>query len=276
NKNTIRLKRLIDELMDFRKLQFDKIPLNISTFNINSLIEESTDYFKEEANQRNIVLSIELEKNLPNVTADKGKLEKILFNILSNAFKSTPNNGIITVAVARKEKHIFKLIDSNIPLEALEMSIEDTGIGIHPNELGKIFNRFYQIKERNEQYYSGTGIGLEVVQSFVELHRGDIEIESERGVGTKFKILLPMDKDLYEPSEIKLTEELTKPKNELPEVDVAENGEGHYKKMLLIVEDNLELRSYMKQELDADYKVIVAENGVEGLEKAQKYIPDVV
>src|SRR5690606_14146676 len=107
------------------------------------------------------------------------------FNILSNAFKSTPNNGIITVGVIKKEKHIFKLIDENKYYEAVEIGIEDTGIGIEPGELGKIFNRFYQIKERNEQYYSGTGIGLEVVKSFVELHKGDIEIESEKGIGTK-------------------------------------------------------------------------------------------
>lgn len=276
NKNTIRLRRLIDELMDFRKLQADKIPLNISSFNIIAHIKESIDYFKEEAQQRNIVLSLESAGNISEIWADKGKLEKILFNILSNAFKSTPNNGIITVAVTRRDEYIFKLIDQNTPLEALEISIEDTGKGIHPDELTKIFDRFYQIKERNEQYYSGTGIGLEVVRSFVELHGGDIDVESEIGVGTRFRILLPINKEHYNATEISSADSTNHPaKQEPQEVSSLENTE-QLQKTLLIVEDNLELRSYLKQELSADYKVVVAEDGREGLEKAKKYMPDVV
>ncbi len=276
NKNTVRLKRLIDELMDFRKLQFDKIPLNITSFNIDTLLNESIDYFKEEAQQRNIVLSIESDNRISTVWADRGKLEKILFNILSNAFKSTPNNGIITVAVAKKEAYNFKLIDSPTPLEAIEISIEDTGKGIHPGELAKIFDRFYQIKERNEQYYSGTGIGLEVVRSFVELHRGDIEVESEIGVGTKFRISLPIEKEQYDSSEITISEsQKASVKSETKKLAAIDDCE-LLKKTLLIVEDNMELRLYLKQELSNDYKVIAAENGWEGLEKALKYMPDVV
>lgn len=277
NKNTIRLKRLIDELMDFRKLQFNKIPLNVSSFDIMGLVEESLEYFKEEARQRNIAISIEGNEDITTVWADRNKLEKILFNILSNAFKSTPNNGIISLVVLRKEKHTFNLIDPEVPLEALEISIEDTGKGIHPNELNKIFERFYQIKERNEQYYSGTGIGLEVVRSFVELHRGDIEVESQFGVGTKFRILLPLDKEYY------FSEEVATPEPEKVHSPTSEKNfttlekiEEQHKKTLLIVEDNMELRNYLKQELKTDYKVISAEDGKEGLEKANKYIPDVV
>lgn len=276
NKNTIRLKRLIDELMDFRKLQLDKIPLNISAFNIQELMHESIDYFKEEAQQRNIALSLESGNNISTVWADRGKLEKIIFNILSNAFKSTANNGIITLSVSRKEKHIFKHIANDTPLDALEISIEDTGKGIHPDELNKIFDRFYQIKERNEQYYSGTGIGLEVVKSFVVLHKGDIEVESEMGVGTKFRIILPLDTDIYDSSEIVNPESVKTPsETEIQEIP-AINDQEQQKKTLLLVEDNMELRTYIKQELKSDYKVVVAENGEVGLEKAKKYMPDVV
>ncbi len=275
NKNTIRLKRLVDELMDFRKLQLNKLPLNITSFDIDNLLRESLDYFREEAQQRNIVLTLETELGFSQVWADRGKIEKIVFNILSNAFKSTPNNGIITVGLAKKEEHSFKLIDPHTPLEALELSIEDTGKGIHPDELNKIFDRFYQIKERNEQYYSGTGIGLEVVKSFVELHKGDIEVESQIGVGTKFRILLPLDKDLYDSADITESESVTdRPVPEAPEVASKEDQEQH-RKTLLVVEDNLELRTYLKQELSKDYKVVLAENGEEGLEKAKKYMPDV-
>ncbi|MDT0648352.1 two-component regulator propeller domain-containing protein [Zunongwangia sp. F260] len=279
HRNAIRLKRLIDELMDFRKLQLDNIPLNISSFNIEEFLNESIEYFREEAQQRNIVLSLELDKNITTVWADRGKLEKILFNILSNAFKSTTNNGIITIVVNRKEGHVFKLIENGTSLDALEISIEDTGKGIHPDELDKIFDRFYQIKERNEQYYSGTGIGLEVVRSFVVLHRGDIEVESEIGVGTKFRILLPMDKNHYEFSGTPTLESgnlkvQTEPKEST--ATATEESPEQRKRTVLIVEDNLELRSYIKQELSSHYKVILAENGEEGLEQARKYMPDVV
>jgi signal transduction histidine kinase/ligand-binding sensor domain-containing protein/DNA-binding response OmpR family regulator len=276
NKNTIRLKRLIDELMDFRKLQFDNITLNISCFNIGELLSESMDYFREEAQQRNIVLSLEIEEGIPSVWADRGKLEKILFNIFSNAFKSTTNNGIITALVATKQEHLFKLIDTTTPLEALEISIEDTGKGIHPNELNKIFDRFYQIKERNEQYYSGTGIGLEVVKSFVALHRGDIHVESEIGVGTKFRIFLPMDKNQYNPTDISNSETIKKIQPEERKEPAEPVVTDLQKKTILIVEDNLELRTYIKEELNSEYKTVVAENGEEGLEKARKYMPDVV
>ncbi|MDT0643566.1 two-component regulator propeller domain-containing protein [Zunongwangia sp. F363] len=276
HKNTARLKRLIDELMDFRKLQLDTIPLSIKSFSIHELLSEITGYFKEEAEQRNIALSLEIDKNIDFVWADRNKLEKILFNILSNAFKSTTNNGIITLAVARKEEHYFKNSISGSPQEALEISIEDTGKGIHADELSKIFDRFYQIKERNEQYYGGTGIGLEVVRSFVDLHKGDIEVESEIGVGTKFRILLPLDKNQYDSLDIENIPAVKVPqKIERPQIPELEAGE-HNKRTLLVVEDNLELRLYITQELKDDYKIVVAENGLEGLEQAKKYMPDAV
>lgn len=277
HRNTIRLKRLIDELMDFRKLQIHKIPLNISLFDPEVLIREIMDYFKEEAQQRNIVLSLESGNKPSEIWADRGKLEKILFNILSNAFKSTPNNGIITIAIGERINYTFKSIDSKTPFKGLEISIEDTGKGIHSNEIGKIFDRFYQIKDRNEQYYSGTGIGLEVVKSFVDLHRGDIEVESELGVGTKFRIILPVEKAQYDTSDIQDTElSRLQKETEVKAAPETEEPKETHRKTLLIIEDNTELRTYLRQELVSEYRVILAENGLEGLEKAQKYIPDAV
>ena len=275
NKNTIRLKRLIDELMDFRKLQVNRIPLNVTSFSAKELLLEIEDYFKEEAEQRNIVLSLEIEEEINLIYADRGKLEKIIFNILSNAFKSTGNNGIITMTAAFKKSHFFKLIPGQ-PVTGLEISIEDTGKGIDPDEIQNIFDRFYQIKDRNEQYYSGTGIGLEVVRSFVELHKGEIEVESEVGVGTKFRILIPMDKEHLEAPEVNTTtEEKVEIKADGSETTSKADSEP-LKKTLLVVEDNLELRNYIKESLSSDYKIVVAEDGVVGLEKAKKYMPDVV
>ncbi|MCF4101762.1 response regulator [Gillisia sp. M10.2A] len=278
HKNTKRLKHLIDELMDFRKLQFNKIPLSVTFFNINNLVEDIIDHFQEEAQHRNIALSIENEYGVKNIWADKSKLEKIIFNILSNAFKSTTNNGIITLTIGLKENHLFPLIKDASPRKALEISIEDTGKGIHPDELNKIFDRFYQIKELNEQYYSGTGIGLEVVRSFIDLHKGQIDVESEIGVGTKFRILIPIGKEHYEPSDIASnTDNSIKyiPVNEIQEDETPPENNAQ-KRTLLVVEDNIELRTYIKQELQTFYKVIEAEDGEEGLKKAKKMIPDVV
>ncbi|MGO4911034.1 hybrid sensor histidine kinase/response regulator transcription factor [Leeuwenhoekiella sp. W20_SRS_FM14] len=277
HKNTTRLKRLIDELMDFRKLQFNKIPLHVSAFNIKTLVTEILDYFQEEANQRNIVLSLEIRKDLKSIWADKNKLEKIIFNILSNAFKSTSNNGIITVHVGLKKQYNFKLIP-NTSAEALEISIEDTGKGIAADELEKIFNRFYQIKELNEQYFGGTGIGLEVVSSFVNLHRGEIYVESEIGVGTKFRILIPIHEEHYDSTDriefplgnAKLTNQI---QQAAPAIEVESDTN---KKTLLIVEDNLELRNYLVSELSENYTILEAEDGEEGLKIAIETTPDII
>ncbi|WP_188460089.1 two-component regulator propeller domain-containing protein [Marivirga lumbricoides] len=277
HRNTMRLNRLIDELMDFRKLQFNTIPLNIESFNLKDLLSEIVDHFKEEAYHRNIELNFIISDQIKTIWADKGKLEKIVFNLLSNAFKSTANSGKISLHASIRPNHIFKLIEEGATLSALEISIEDTGKGIAQEEIGKIFDRFYQIKDRNEQYYSGTGIGLEVVRSFVELHKGDIEVESRVGVGSKFRILIPYEKEQYDLAGVVSTiEPHTILFNEkVPEV----SGKGEvkeHKRTLLIIEDNLELRNYLIEELRSDYKVLNAEEGQEGLKKAKKYMPDVI
>lgn len=276
SKNTARLKRLIDELMDFRKLQFNKLPLQVRCFEIRKLIDEIVEHFQEEAGQRNILLSVEMEETLGVIWADENKVEKVIFNLLSNAFKSTANNGVISVHVL-SGMHFFEHLQESEAVRSLEIAIEDTGKGIAPTEIEKIFDRFYQIKDRNEEYYSGTGIGLEVVRSFVALHRGDIQVESEKGVGTKFRILLPLGKQFYEveekPESVSASE--VKISRNTP-VEVDNLTPGGKKKSLLIVEDNTELRNYIARELKEDYRVLLAEDGQEGLAKAQKYVPDIV
>ena len=118
-------------------------------------------------------------------------LEKIIFNILSNAFKITPDNGEITVGVFRcNHKVSFPLIYGEETVQALEIYVQDTGSGIKKEEIVKVFERFYQVENMNSQYYGGTGIGLEVVKNFVDLLKGKIEVESEEFKGTKFRVFL--------------------------------------------------------------------------------------
>ncbi len=279
HRNTLRLNRLIDELMDFRKLQFSEMPLNLSFFEINKFLKQIIEHFEEEAHQRNIALSLEIDESITKVWADKSKLEKIIFNILSNAFKSTSNNGIIRIKADRKEGYHFDGLDSDTATSALEISVEDTGKGIAKDELGKIFKRFYQIKDRNEQYYNGTGIGLEVVRSFVDLHKGDIQVESEVGLGTKFIILIPLEEEHYNfiPNEEKTKSPIDKkPKIQKMDSLAKLTRPDNSRNTVLVIEDNLELRTYLSQELRNDYKVLVAEDGKEGLEMAINHMPDSV
>ncbi len=295
-KNTNRLKHLIDELMDFRKLQYNKITVNASEISIIPFVKEVTSYFDEEASERNIMLAVESDLSPLSVWADPGMLEKIIFNILSNAFKVTPEHGAITVSVFRSNKQvILPLINEKEPLSTLEIRIEDTGSGIKKEEISNIFERFYQAKEMNKQYYGGTGIGLEVVRNFIDLHKGKILVESKEGVGTTFKILLALGKEHFDTSELFVSKNIPDTpttevsETETPQKAVATPTLSHppsittvatttnkKKKTLLIAEDNSELRNYLKNELKDEYIIIEATNGREAFDATNKMIPDAI
>ncbi|WP_299799312.1 hybrid sensor histidine kinase/response regulator transcription factor [uncultured Maribacter sp.] len=285
-RNANRLKNLIDELMDFRKLHLHKLTLNTSRINAYTFVKEITKHFEEEAFEKNIILSTETDDNTEmDFWGDPGLLEKVIFNLLSNSFKATPENGVITLGVyAHNKKIMFPLIDDSTPRNAIEINIEDTGSGISKDDIEHIFKRFYQASDKTQQYFgsSGTGIGLELVQSFVQLHKGIVEVDSEIGEGTKFTLLFPLGKDHLESSELSIptgkeTKDVTE---EQIDEEISTNQifdlETENKKTILIVEDNAELRNYLKNKLRADYKVVEAENGKVGLQFALKGIPDLI
>lgn len=281
-KNTKRLTRLINELMDFRKLQFNKLTVNACEIEAVSFINEVSSYFREEAEQQHINFKTITNLSFSTIWADPGMLEKILFNILSNAFKVTPENGCITIAVSiPNEKKILPLIDAEVPVSVIEIRIEDTGSGIKQEEMNQIFERFYQVKEINSQYYGGTGIGLEVVQNFTNLHKGKIEVESEEGVGTTFHLFFAQGNAHFAPTEIFIPskQKNTEQQQETPKTvqkSTLLEKEKVKKKTVLIVEDNAELRSYLSSELNKDYNILLATNGIEALKLADKKIPDVI
>ncbi|WP_442845150.1 two-component regulator propeller domain-containing protein [Leeuwenhoekiella sp. H156] len=286
-RNTERLIRLINELMDFRKLQFNKTTLKVEKIAITPFCEQIVAHFKEEAFQRNIALEIASEEEDLHVYADPGMLEKIIFNLLSNAFKATPDHGLVSVGLRRTDSPIIlPEISSETPVEALEIQVEDTGFGIPKEEIEKVFDPFYQVEGMNKQYYGGTGIGLEVVRSFLIMNKGKIEVSSKVHKGTSFRIYLGLGKahfsaqelisvtDLVPEAEITETpvpEEITTSQKSLPEIK-----KGDKLNTLLIIEDNFELRKYLKEQLKTSYKIIEAINGEEGLNLAQKFIPDVI
>ena len=284
HRNVTRLNRLIDELMDFRRLQFNKISVSAIEFDLVALMKEIASHFEEEASERNIMLIVNYDDDSLKVWGDTSMLEKIIFNILSNAFKVTPEKGVITININETNNPIeFPLLSKEKLYSGVEISIEDTGSGIKKEEIEKIFERFYQAKEIDKQYYGGTGIGLEVVRSFIDLHKGKVNVESKVGKGTTFRVFLPLGNSHFQPAELLISNNYTINDNLSNDSDEvltnSKNLQTTYdknRKTLLIIEDNLELRNYLKDELIEEYIIIDAVNGKEGLEKANKIIPDII
>lgn len=290
HKSSDRLSRLINELMDFNKLEFNKIFLQVKKIEVVAFTKEIISYFKEEAAVRNITINFDSLDELED-WLDPKMLEKIIFNIISNAFKFTPDNGFITISIDELDEDNWLLINgSKVP--SFSITITDTGSGIHKKDLNRIFDRFYQLNNLNKDYYGSTGIGLEVVKEFVELHKGKINVESKVGNGTKFTVIFPLGKSLYKENEI-IDEafKIEKTKNKiLSESTDDQNDEDDFTDQktknpaietakvytVLIVEDNSELRNYLKDELSMLYKVIVAENGQKGYELAVQKLPDLI
>jgi signal transduction histidine kinase/ligand-binding sensor domain-containing protein/DNA-binding response OmpR family regulator len=283
-KSSERLSRLINELMDFNQLQFNKMTLQVQLIEIVGFTKEIVSYFDEEAFSRGIHLQFESGKGSLKDWVDPKMFEKIIFNVISNAFKVTPDNGIIRVKIVVNEELVhFPLISSDATKPSFEIIVEDTGAGLDKKDIKRIFDRFYQVNNLNKAYYGSTGIGLEVVRGFVELHKGIIEVESELGVGTTFKLLFPVGKEFFNENEIMFAEFKKEKKISFtPIVEKAEiESEDEQEKegriyTILIVEDNVELRNYLKNELKKEYKVIVAENGQVGLELALQKLPDLI
>lgn len=283
HKSSDRLSRLINELMDFNKLQFNKMALHVQQIEVVSFTRDIVSYFEEESSSRNINLKFESNVEILYDWLDPKMFEKIIFNIISNAFKVTADKGIIIVKINGNQKlsHL-PLADNLHDVETFEISIEDTGAGLNKKDIKRIFDRFYQVNNLNKTYYGSTGIGLEVVRGFVELHKGKIEVDSKLGVGTTFTVVFPLGNEYYKDYEI-LDEEYqltVRGKN----VNEVKNTEEIIPKVIeidkvhtvLIVEDNTELRNYLKEELKKTYKVIVAENGKKGFELAKQKLPDLI
>ncbi len=280
-RNARRLLGLVDQLLLFRKADSGEDTLKISKFNIAAVCEEVYLSFVHQARTKGIVYAFECESKEIEFYGDREKLEILLFNLLSNAFKFTPASGQIALHVTAHE-------------EQVELIVKDSGCGIPAATGNKLFNRFHQVYGSGTAASGGFGIGLYLVKKFVEHHKGEISYESEVNKGTSFKILLPKGKD-HLPAHV-LVEESIKPSAFLEELQVAEpqaeveeveapqetkpedalNELVLEKNSLLLVEDNIEIRQYVKQIFSSTYTVYEAGNGEEGLALAMEYLPDVI
>ena len=281
--NANRMLRLIDELMDFRKIQFNKTKLQVERCSLKESLSSVVSNFTIEASDRKISLDTEFNLSKDEIWIDTSMFEKIVFNLLSNAFKATHENGNIGIVCNYHNSGVlFPSINPVRTYPAFEIIIRDSGFGIKKENLDKVFERFYQDEENNRQNYGGTGIGLEVVSTFVKYHKGKIEVESEENIGTAMKVFFPAGKSHFVESQFRKQPNRDKNISLIQEgiiidenVDFVES-EIQSKFSLLIVEDNSQLRNYLKSELNDNYKIYEANNGKIGLEIAKIKRPNII
>ncbi|WP_246560770.1 hybrid sensor histidine kinase/response regulator transcription factor [Zobellia russellii] len=272
------LLQLINRLMDFRKLEDHQSKLQAAEGNIIKFLREIYLSFTEYAKDNEYTYTFESSHEEILVFYDRSKLEQVFYNLISNAFKYTPNGGKIGIYVYNNHENIF-------------IDVKDTGIGIPPPYLQQVFDRFFEVPEEKNigpNYTKGTGIGLAIAKNTVELHHGSIEALNNEGKGAIFKVSLPLGKEHLSEEEIipdfkfsddiaQYTSQLTHGDKELIFDDPIENLRPNNElPLILIVEDNDQLRSFFKNFLGKEYAIKEAKNGKEGLKKALKFNPDLV
>lgn len=260
-KNAKRLLLLINQLLDIKNIETEGLTLNPSEGDIIAFVEENVTAFQSISQKKNIDLSFSSNVRSIPTTFDPDKLEKIVFNFLSNAFKFTPSGGNIHVGLEFSQQRESEGI--------LIMRFEDTGIGIDKKYIDKIFDRYFTMESESNQ---GTGIGLNLAMEFTKLHKGTIEVKSEKGKGSIFEICLPLQVD----ENILIWEKYAVDNGKESVISLNESPENESKPCILVVEDNEELRYYLCEILRKEYKILQASNGKEGLALALYHIPDLV
>jgi len=266
HQNARRLLNLVNQLLDFRQAEANKLKLNLIYGNIVGFIEQTLNSFSDLRESKNIELEFLPDEKELFMRFDRDKIEKILMNLLSNAFKFTPEKGYIKV---------FTELINRDGAERLIITVEDNGIGIEKEQQKKIFERFYQTDLPDEFVQKGSGIGLSLTKEFVELHNGSISVESEPGRGSRFIVDLPVDrKSVIDPQDAFETETL-EPASQKESLS-ASPREGKAPKTILLVEDNKDFRLYLKDSLQENYNILEAENGKAALELLVSRQPDLI
>jgi signal transduction histidine kinase/ligand-binding sensor domain-containing protein/DNA-binding response OmpR family regulator len=267
-RNARRLLNMVNQLLDFRKLEEQELKLCTSEGDVIGFLKEVSESFRDLSEKKRItfVFNSGLEGLL--MRFDHDKLERILFNLLSNAFKFTPEGGKVMLAVyLRTDIH-------NEQQSSLVIEVSDTGIGIGAGQQAQIFERFFQSEQSPAILNQGSGIGLSIVKEFVIMHGGSIAVQSEPGKGSTFTVELT-----YTPVDLPLTTRLAHAPEQHNIAEVPDVGEGLQTgehPLLLIIDDNEEFRFYLKDHLKASYRIIEAANGKEGWQQALAHHPELV
>ena len=264
-RNSERLLNLINELLDLSKLESGKMKLSAQESDIVSFTKGLAMSFESYAQRKEILINVKSNNEVIYLFFDKEKMQKILTNLISNACKFTKEKGKIWVD-----------IEEDIRNKKVTIKVIDSGIGIPEKDLSRIFDRFYQGANNVHTDHVGTGIGLSLTKELVEMHHGKIDVESEEDEGTTFTISLLLgsnhlntDEIIYEETEYK---EITIDEDETFETQSTENEET----TLLIVEDNKDVRDFIKSIIENKYQIIEAEDGCDGFNKAIEFMPDLI
>ena len=280
-KNAERMLRLMNQILDFRKIQNQKMKVLVEKTDLISLLEKVMVSFRLIAEEKKI--DYRLQTNLKSIHAwiDRDKFEKIFFNLISNAFKYTPAEKAITIEVATQTDKVI-------------ITVADEGIGIEPTKLRSLFQRFETLARYN-MLQPSSGIGLSLVKEMVDMHHGTIEVTSEPGSGSRFTVTLPLQKEVFEQDgqvefilndsqistphpvdSMKTPEEVEVAAAEEEEIEEPDSNADPDCLSILVVEDNEELKAFLKSILSESYTVITASNGEEGLQHAIENIPDLI
>ncbi len=275
-RNGKRLLNLVNQLLDFRKMEEHELTLQSSDGEFVSFVKEVTDSFRDLSEKKKIELVFNSNFDELYTRFDHDKVERILFNLLSNAFKFTLNGGMVSLLVSK---------DEDLPNEEktwITLQISDTGIGIPQEQQDKIFERFFQHTTAGAILNQGTGIGLSITKEFVEMQGGTIAVQSEPGKGTQFTVRLPFV-PIPAPTKIELAPVFDTAKkqssvlddiDEIEPISIVENKQDM--SSILIIEDNEDFRYYLKDNLQLHYKVYEAGNGKEGWQKALAQHPNLI
>jgi signal transduction histidine kinase/DNA-binding response OmpR family regulator len=275
-KNVMRLLRLVNQLMDFRKIEMGKMKLRASENDLVAFVSDIIQSYKSIAQKRNIDLRLITTEPHLNIWMDVTMLDKVIFNLLSNAFKFTKDNGYVHLYISKSENNKNAII-----------KIEDNGVGMSKDAIEHAFDVFYQGEYEN---YKGSGLGLALSKNLIELHSGYITVTSESLKGTTFEICLPLGNEhlakdemvasspeainsiLYEHEKI-FTADLTTEQAVKSEAEPTPTKKEY---TLLIIEDNADLRQFLAKKLNTQYEILEADNGQTALQQAFDHIPDLI
>ncbi|MBK0383700.1 response regulator [Pedobacter sp. SD-b] len=274
-KNTDQLSKLINELLDFRKFEDSQMRLSLEESNIVEFLNEIFLSFSLQAKIDEYIYTFETDEDTILAYFDAQKLEKVFYNLLSNAFKNTPKGGEISFQIKKTDT-------------SLNITVKDSGDGMEAEEIYKIFNQFYEIQGHKNygQFKYSSGIGLAIVKSIVELHKGEINVTSEVGKGSSFFVSLPLGRSHFSDEEISKGSEhedftdyqktYIEDGNDMPDLDNVAEFKDQERQTILIVEDNLDIASFIEEVLSEFYNIISAPNGVIGYQLAIVKHPDLI
>lgn len=263
--------RLVGEILDFRKVQTGMMKMKLSRFDISEAVGQWIDGFRPAAERKGVSLELSVDGSI-SIIADYDKVEKTVYNLLSNALKYTPRGGHVCLSVAESEQNVV-------------LKVVDDGQGLTSDEAKHVFDSFYQAQNS----IGGTGIGLAIVKAFAEMHRGNVSVESASGQGSTFTVVLPLTQDgeakdyvpdgrrmPFDGADVGLCADSEDDKRNGIDLMTSVDAEAGQKPQVLVIDDNADVRSYVVSLLSDEYEVHKAADGQSGLSAAMKYVPDVV